>query len=247
MNESIRYTFHALHDLSQAVWFGGNLFGVVALNPGIRAAHSHEERGAVLNQSWENFAPLSLASAITIGATWAGIRMFDPRATTPEMRMVARARDWLAVGTIASAVVSGVLNRKIAEAVPADRVPVQGGTDPAPETPPEAAKAQIAMRYAAAANLIIGGAMITTGAVLEQQEMDQGFRLNDWLPFARRSPAVEAIKGLAIAEGSRRGLKMIGEGLGLVKPQPTTSWEKFTNRAIPFLKKAAMRAEMLAR
>lgn len=127
MNETVKYTVHALHDIAGATWFGGNLFGVAALNSGIRAAHNPHERGAVLNQTWSNFAPYSVASALAFGGTWAAIRLSDPRFNDERLRTVARVRDWLTVGAVAGTITSGALNRVIASE---RRVPVEGGTTP---------------------------------------------------------------------------------------------------------------------
>lgn len=239
MNETFKYTVHALNDLSSAVWFGGNLFGIAALNSGVRAAHSHTERGAVLNQSWENFAPYSVASALTFGATWAAIRFSDPRLTSKKSLPIARTRDWLAVAAIASTAVSGVLNRQIAEAAPHDRVPVEGGTDPAPETPEPAASAQIAMRFVAAANLAIGGALIATGSILEQQQMDAGFTINKWLPINRRATSLDAIRMMAAVELLRRSGKLLGESVEALWPHEPTTAEKIKGNAIQIFERAA--------
>lgn len=241
MNEQLKYSIHALHDLSGAVWFGGNLFGIVALNNGVRAARDHEERGAVLNQSWENYAPYGLASALTFGATWAAIRLSDPRLSSKESLPITRARDWMTVGAVGSAIASGVLNRMIAEAAPEDRVPVEGGTEPAPETPEPAATAQVAMRFVAAANLFLGGALLVTGAVLEQQQMDSGLRLNEMLPFNRRpaNPALDAVKVLAAAELVRRGGKLLGESIDALRPHEPTIAEKLKGNAVDLFQRAS--------
>lgn len=239
MNETLKYTVHALHDLSGAVWFGGNLFGVVALNSGVRAAHDHEERGAVLNQSWENFAPYSVASALTFGATWAAIRMSDPRLSSKESLPIARVRDWLTVGAIASTVVSGVLNRAIAESAPQDRVPVEGGTDPAPETPEPAASSLVAMRFAAAANLAIGGALLATGAILEQQQMDSGLRVSEWLPFNKRSSTMDTVRMMAAVELLRRSGKLLSESVEALWPHEPTRAEKIKSSAVDLFARAA--------
>ena len=43
------------HNLGLAAWFGGTLFGKLALNPSVRAISSREERGKVLNAAWNRY------------------------------------------------------------------------------------------------------------------------------------------------------------------------------------------------
>jgi len=239
MNQTMKYTVHALHDLSGAVWFGGNLFGVVALNSGVRAAHDHRERGAVLNQSWENFAPYGAISALTLGATWAAMRVSDRRLASKESLPITRVRDWLTIGAIASTAAGGVLNRMIAESAPDDRVPVEGGTDPAAETPEPAAGALVAMRLVAASNLLLGGALLATGSVLEQQQMDAGVRLNELLPLSRRAPVLNAVKTLAAAELLRRGGKLLGESIDALRPHEPTTADRLKGGALDLFQRAS--------
>src|SRR5215207_7375678 len=53
------------HNLGLAAWFGGTLFGQVALNPTVSSISDRRERGRVLNESWGRFnaanAPALLA------------------------------------------------------------------------------------------------------------------------------------------------------------------------------------------
>lgn len=236
MNEPLTYTVHVLHDLSGAVWFGGNLFGVAALNSGVRAAHNHRERGAVLNQTWANFAPMSVASAATFAATWATIRLTDPRLSMKENRPIARARDWLTVALLLNTAASGILNRTIANAEPDGRVPVAGGTEPDAETPEAAAKAQRKMRFFAATNIMIGGALITTGAILEQREMNAGLQPRGLMAFGKRLLAVDALRTLAAVELVRQGGKIVAESIGALRsriqpPPPQTRLQRFASTA----------------
>jgi hypothetical protein len=226
MNETLRYGVHALHDIAGATWFGGNLFGVAALNSGVRAAHNPHERGAVLNKTWENFAPYSVASALAFGGTWAAIRLTDPRLSDDPLRTVARVRDWLTVGAVAGTVASGALNRVIASE---RRVPVESGTAPiegaeneAENTPPHIARAQRAMRFVAAADLLVGAGLIATGAVLEQQLMD--YSPAKGLLTGPRKLALDAVKAVAAAELVRRAGKLLGDSVEALRPHaPATA------------------------
>ncbi len=220
MNEQMNYTLHVMHDLAEATWFGGHLFGIVALNTGVRAAHDQRERGAVLNQSWANFAPLSVASAATMAATWTAIRLNNAHLSRDKSVALARVHDWLTVAALVSTLTSGVLNRIIAHEDPAGRVPVEGGTTPSEQTPETAARALRAMRIAAVAELLIGGALVSTSAILEQQQMEAGLQPRTWLAAKRRQLAVKTVQTLAAAELLRRGGQLIGKSLTTLRPRP---------------------------
>lgn len=241
MNETLKYTVHALHDISGATWFGGNLFGVAALNGGVRAAHNPHERGAVLNQTWENFAPYSVLSALTFGGTWAAIRLSDPRLSDEPMQAVARVRDWLTVGAVAGTITAGALNRVIASE---RRVPIEGGTTPivgaeneAENTPQHIARAQRAMRFVAAADLVIGAGLLASGAVLEQQLMD--YSPAKGLLTGPRKLALDAVKAVAAAELVRRAGKLLGDSVDALKPHEPSTAERIKVGAYDLFQKAA--------
>lgn len=241
ISEPMKYSLHALHDVAGAIWFGGNFFGTMALNPGVRAATNPHERGAVLNQAWENFAPYSVASGLLLGATWAGIRFTEPRLQSGPSRDIARLRDWLTVGAVTGTVVSGALNRVIASD---KRVPVESGLTPITDsendgenTPPHIAKAQIAMRFVAAADLLIGAGLLVTGAILEQQVMDDIARKPAFgLPGKF---ALDAVKTVAAAELVRRASKLIGESIDALRPHEPTTAERLKNGALDLYQRAA--------
>jgi hypothetical protein len=241
MNETLKYSVHALHDIAGATWFGGNLFGVAALNSGVRAAHNPHERGAVLNQTWENFAPLSVASALAFGGTWAAIRLSDPRLSEEPLSTVARVRDWLTVGAVVGTVASGALNRVIASE---RRVPVESGTAPikdaeneAENTPRHIARAQRAMRFVAAADLLVGAGLLATGAVLEQQLID--YSPAKGLLTGPRKVALDAVKAVAAAELVRRAGKLLGDSVEALRPHEPSTAERIKSGAVDLFQRAA--------
>lgn len=241
MNQTLKYAVHALHDIAGATWFGGNLFGVAALNGGVRAAHNPHERGAVLNRTWANFAPYSVASALTFGGTWAAIRLSDPRYADERLQTVARVRDWLTVGAVAGTVASGALNRVIASEL---RAPIEAGTTPiedaeneAENTPQHIARAQRAMRFVAAADLLIGAGLLATGAVLEQQLMDYSPAMGALA--GPRKLALDAVKAVAAAELVRRAGKLLGDSVEALRPHEPSAAERIRAGALELYEKAA--------
>ena len=224
MNENTRIALHAAHDLAASIWFGGNVFGIAALNPAARAARSFEDRGAVVNQAWENFIPYGLGSALTLGATWAAMRVTDPRFSSPELRAVAQVHDWAVGSVVALTLVGGVLNRKTAESAPNDRTPMEDGLTPTYRTPEAAREGLLGLRAVAVGNMVAGSVMTVTSAIMEQKLMDQRPLKRALLPVQQigraAAVAVEAAKGVAAAEALRRGARAVGQRLGLSEPEP---------------------------
>lgn len=246
MNQTMRYTVHAIHDVAEAIWVGGNVFGVIAANPAARRAGNHSDIGAVTNQAWENFTPLGISSALALGASWASMRISDPRFSRPEFRTLTLTHDVLVGSVLALTVIGGVLNRSIAESVPADRTPMQDGLTPVAETPEPAKSSLLAMRVVAASNLLVGGALSVTGAILEQKLMDQGPVSRALLPLEQlgrgAGVAVEAVKGLAAAELIRRGGRMVGESMGLVQPEPKSRIQRLGESANTLWRERVLRS-----
>lgn len=233
MNENMRIAMHAAHDLAASVWVGGNIFGIAALNPAASAARNPRDRGAVVNQAWENFIPYGLGSALTLGATWVGMRMSDPRFNSPELRVITRVHDWAVGSVLALTLIGGVFNRQTAESAPADRTPMADGLTPTAETPEPARQGLLGLRGVAAGNLIAGTVLGVTGAILEQKIMDQGPLKRAMLPMQQAGRvagvAIEAAKGLAAAEAVRRGAQAIGRRFGRGTPEHELPSRRYEN------------------
>lgn len=128
-----------LHNLGLATWFGGGLFGQVALNPTVERISDKAERGRVLNESWGRFNALNAAAIASAVLAW----RFGGLKADAELRApgLMRVKDLLLGGAVFNGVMSGVLGARIASEGPEGYTPVESGTEPAPETPEAAAKA----------------------------------------------------------------------------------------------------------
>ena len=79
------------HNLGLAAWFGGSLFGQIALNPTVSSISDKSERGRVLNESWGRFnAVNSLAVASALISWRAGDLKDDAELRAPAL---ARAKN----------------------------------------------------------------------------------------------------------------------------------------------------------
>ena len=155
------------HNLGLAAWFGGSLFGQIALNPTVSSISDKSERGRVLNESWGRFnAVNSLALASAVISWRAGDLMDDAELRAPAL---ARAKNLLLGGAAVNAVISGIMGARIAKQASGGATPVESGTEPAPETPQEAASAQRAISFFGYGSLVLVAVVIALSAVIETE------------------------------------------------------------------------------
>src|SRR5829696_4952968 len=81
------------HDLGLSTWFGGTLFGQVALNPTVSSISDRRERGRVLNESWGRFNAVNAPALAAALLAWrlGGLRD-DAELRAPAL---ARVKDFL--------------------------------------------------------------------------------------------------------------------------------------------------------
>jgi hypothetical protein len=235
--EKMRQILHATHDLAGSIWYGGNVFGIMAANPAVREATIKSDRGAVINQAWENFIPWGLGSALTFGATYLAMRLDEPRLGNPELKALTTARDIAAASVVGLTLIGGVLNRLTAKSAPGERTPMEDGLTPAENAPEEAKQGLLGLRLVAIGNLVAGTSYFVVTAMQEQALMDQGPLGRAALPFQRASRvggvAMETAKTAAAVELLRRGAKMIGQGIGVSQPEPEPRgrWQQLGEQA----------------
>jgi hypothetical protein len=157
------------HNLGLATWFGGALFGQVALNPTISRISDRRERGRVLNESWGRFNAVIFATIAATVLTWrlGGLRE-DAELRAPAL---ARAKNLLLGGAVINGIASGVMGARIAKEAPEDApeggTPGEAGTQPAPETPEDAARAQRLISITGPSALSLLALVIALSTVIE--------------------------------------------------------------------------------
>jgi hypothetical protein len=131
----------SLHDLGLAVWFGGSLAGAVAVNGAAADMPDPTLRLRVANTGWARWAPVNAAAIAAHLVGGAGLLQANRGRTAAQGGVGASTMAKLVVTGAALAVTaySGVLAKKLRQG---DGVPVEGGTDPAPVTPPDLDRAQ---------------------------------------------------------------------------------------------------------
>ena len=155
------------HNLGLAAWFGGSLFGQIALNPTVSRISDRSERGRVLNESWARFnAVNALAIASTLLAWRAGDLKDDAELRAPAL---ARAKNLLLGGAATNAIASAILGARLASQARGGATPVESGTEPAPETPQEAATSQRLIGFFGSGSIALLAAVIALSGVIETQ------------------------------------------------------------------------------
>lgn len=157
------------HNLGLAAWFGGTLFGQVALNPTVERISDKQERGRVLNESWFRFNAVNTAAIAATLLSWrlGGLKQ-DSELRAPGLE---RLKNALLGGATINAIAAGVLGARAAkndpEEGPAGGTPVESGTEPAPETPPEAASSQRLIAVFGSGSLTLLALVIALSGVIE--------------------------------------------------------------------------------
>lgn len=170
VSDTLAYATRAAHDLGLATWFGGSMFGKFALNPSVKAISDHRERGRVINAAWNGY---NVFNAVGLGAAavgWTGARLTEanPVRMSGTENALSFAKDGLMAAALVTGIANGVQGARLARQGPDGAVPVETGTKPAPDTPPEAAKIQRSLEVLGNANIAVGAALIVVNAVLAQ-------------------------------------------------------------------------------
>jgi hypothetical protein len=159
----------SLHDLGLAAWFGGSLMGAVGLNGAAAEVEEPKQRLRVANAGWNRWTPVNLAG---IAAHLAGgaVLLGANKGRVAGQQGVAQAtavKTALTVLALGATAWSRALGAKLNQA---GEVPVEGGTDPVPETPEDVAKAQRQLRVLQWGIPLLTGAMLVLNARMGEQQ-----------------------------------------------------------------------------
>ena len=170
VNDTVANVTRATHDVGLAAWLGGAMFGKFAHNPSLEKISSHAERGSVSNAAWNGYNPINAAGLGAAALGWAAARMTeaDPAKLSGTERTLSTAKDALMAAAVLTGVVSGVQGARLARQAPDGAVPMETGTEPAPQTPPKAARIQRSLGVLGNLNIVSGVALVAVNAVLAQ-------------------------------------------------------------------------------
>ncbi len=173
-NDSVSSAGRAAHDLALAALIGGNLFGRVAMHPALKDVGDKSQRGRVLNRAWRRYGTINSLALATVVAGWVPARMNEtrPRWLSPRERQLARAKDVAMGAVVLTGFASAAGGVGFAQQAPGGAVPMDSGSNPAPEASKRAARLKRAVNALGALNLAAEVTLLGTNAALAQT----GFR-----------------------------------------------------------------------
>lgn len=162
------------HDVALGALVGGNLFGRLAMHPALRDVSDKAERGKVLNRAWRRYGTVHSLALATLVAGWLPARLNEtrPRWLSPSERRLATAKDVAMGAVLITGLASATGGVEFGRQAPSGAVPMDSGRDPAPETPPRAARIKRALNALGALNLLAELGLVAANASLAQT----GFR-----------------------------------------------------------------------
>lgn len=160
---------HFLHDAGLAAWFGGSLMGAIGVNGAAADVDDPRQRARVANAGWGRWTPFNL---VAIGAHLVGgaqlMRANKGRVAAQKGVLAnTNVKLGLTAGALAATAYSRILGQKVMNA---GDVPVAGGTEPLPSTPPEVAKAQKQLKALQWAIPGLTGAVLASSSLHEEQQ-----------------------------------------------------------------------------
>jgi len=161
--------FRALHEVGLAAWFGGTLAGAVALNGAAAQASDPRERLRLANAGWARWAPVNLAAiaAHLVGSTGVGWGNKGRIVAQKGVATSSAAMTGLTVAALAGTAYSRMLGKKLEKA---EGQPVEGATEPAPETAEAPAAAQRRLRVCQWVTSGLTGALVVVNALHGEQQ-----------------------------------------------------------------------------
>lgn len=159
----------SLHDLGLAAWFGGSLAGAVAINGAAADVPDRTVRLRVANAGWARWAPVNMAAIGAHLVGGAGLLLANQGrvATQRGVGASTTVKAALTVAALGVTAYSRALGKKLEQAEPAA---VEGGTDPAGDTPPDVAKAQQQLKIAQWVIPALTGAVAVLNALHGEQQ-----------------------------------------------------------------------------
>jgi len=162
----------SLHDVGLATWFGGSLMGAVGLNGAAAVVDQPAQRLRVANAGWARWTPVNLAG-IAAHVAGGAVLLAGNKGRLATQRGVATATVAKAAVTglaLAATAYSRALGQRLMEA---GDVPVEGGTTPAGDTPPELTNAQRQLTVLQWLIPGLTGAALVLNALMGEQQRPQ--------------------------------------------------------------------------
>ncbi|MDF2441027.1 MAG: hypothetical protein JWN98_2011 [Abditibacteriota bacterium] len=155
----------AIHDVGTAIWYGGNIMGVLALNPAVEVLDDPEERGKMVDEGWARFQPWGAAGLAATVVTHILMRRNPPRRPSDRYKTAAMIKDLCLGAACVSSVASMALGEYAMHQEPDAYTPVDSATTGTEETPDDTKAAQSGLTVASWGILISGLGLLVTNAI----------------------------------------------------------------------------------
>jgi len=170
MHPQLQNAGRIAHDVGLATWFGGQVFGKFALNPVVKVIDDEAERGKVVNSGWFTFNPVGATGLAVGGAVHVVARLTEVADSNlrAEERWLARGQDVLLGVSALLTVATGIQGGRLAKQAPEGAVPIEDGTTPSAQTPPQAAKLQRSIGALGNGSILAGAGLLIFNALLDR-------------------------------------------------------------------------------
>ena len=162
----------AIHDVGNALWWGGTLMGTLAMNTAVEVLDDPEERGKMVDEGWARFQPYAAAGLTASVITHVLMRRNPPRRASESYKTTARVKDGLLVAAVVSSIASLALGEYSTHYDSPDAyTPMESATTPTEDTPEPVEQAQKGLSVSSWAQLLSGlGIFITTAMLAAERE-----------------------------------------------------------------------------
>ncbi len=161
----------SLHKLGLGINLGGTIFGLIALNPTVSRISDKSERGRVLNEAWARFQTIGV---LAMGVTVAMWRLGGLKEAESDLdATLAGIKNVLLGGALLTTLASAIAGMRIARQAPEGYTPVESGTEPAPETPEEAARSQRLSAFLGTATVALVAGVLGLSSALEVRAVER--------------------------------------------------------------------------
>lgn len=173
-SDTVSSAGRAAHDLALAALIGGNLFGRLAMHPALAQVSDKSQRGKVLNGAWRRYGTVNSLALLTLVAGWLPARLNEtaPRWLSEREQRLALAKDISMGAVVVTGIASAAGGVEFAQQAPEGAVPMESGSETAPEASRRAVRLKRLVNGLGALNLIAETALLASNAALAQE----GFR-----------------------------------------------------------------------
>lgn len=159
----------SMSEVGLAAWFGGSLMGAVGVNGAAAEVDPQSQRARVANAGWSRWTPVNLA-AIGVHLAGAAILVGGNKGRIAGQKNVAKTaivKTAITAGALGATAYARALGQKM---ITAGDVPVEGGTDPSSQTPPDVAAAQRKLNVLQWAIPALTGSLLVMDALMGEQQ-----------------------------------------------------------------------------